>query len=218
MSEQASTSRRTNVEWLTELRGERGFGQQETAHRDLARYLYIVAYNYLRQRQHNLPPLGALDPQEHAALAQDFVQEVLLKIAQNNFALLHQFRNTGAFTSWVATILCNLIARELARPFWRQRTREEDAEQLISTRTPEQITQIEHLRMTIQGCVDHLPSRRRLAFEGCIVQNIDTAEVAQQLQTTINSVHQLVFHARRELRLCLEKQGIGPDALALFRE
>lgn len=45
---------RDNQEWVQELRGDRGGQQQEAAHCELANYLYVVAYNYLRIRQADL--------------------------------------------------------------------------------------------------------------------------------------------------------------------
>lgn len=218
MSGISSNARRTNNDWLSELRGMHGPAPQEAAHRDLANYLYVVAFNYLQQRQHALAILAALDPQELAALAQDFVQDALLKLAQDNGVLLNQFRGEGAFTGWCARLLCNLIARELRRPFWQRRAPGEEALGRFATRSAEQLSQIEQLGAAIKHCLEQLQERRRVAFERCIIHDIPTDEVAHELSTSANGVYQLVFHARRELRLCLESCGVGPDTLAIFRE
>ncbi|MCB0237375.1 MAG: hypothetical protein KDH08_01795, partial [Anaerolineae bacterium] len=61
---------------------------QASAHKDLANYLYVVAYNYLRLRQADLRALADFAAEELASLAQDFVQETLEKLARRDFALL----------------------------------------------------------------------------------------------------------------------------------
>ena len=79
---------RNNQAWVEELRGDCGSERQSDAHRDLANYLYVVAYNYLRLRQADLRALADFAPDETATLAQDFVQETLEKLARNEFAVL----------------------------------------------------------------------------------------------------------------------------------
>jgi len=214
----ASASLRTNDEWLAELHGARGIARQTAAHHALANYLYIVAHNYLHQRQHDPALLSTLDPQELAALAQDFVQDALFKLAQDNFALLAQFRNEGNFTSWCAKLLCNLIASELRRPFWRKRRPEATEDEWVTTRSPEQTTQIGYIREIIDRCIQELQERRRIAFEQCIVQDLPTDQVADRLATSVSGIYQLVFYARRDLRLCLDNHGIDMETMAVFRE
>ena len=77
-------SMRDNQEWVQQLRGDRGGQQQAAAHRDLSSYLYVVAYNYLRLRQADLRALDAFPAEDLAALAQDFVQETLEKLARRD--------------------------------------------------------------------------------------------------------------------------------------
>ena len=45
---------RNNQAWVEELSGDCGVDAQREAHQDLASYLYVVAYNYLRLRQADL--------------------------------------------------------------------------------------------------------------------------------------------------------------------
>ena len=45
---------RNNQAWVEELSGDYGVDAQREAHQDLASYLYVVAYNYLRLRQADL--------------------------------------------------------------------------------------------------------------------------------------------------------------------
>ena len=113
---------RNNQAWVEELRGDCGSERQSDAHRELANYLYVVAYNYLRLRQADLRALADFAPEEVAALAQDFVQETLEKLARNEFALLASFSGAGKFTSWAAQIVRNQAAMELRKSYWTRRT------------------------------------------------------------------------------------------------
>lgn len=218
MPRSVSSTPRTAFTWVAELRGEKGWEQQQAAHYDLANYLYVVAYNYLRHRQQLQLPLRLTTyaPEELAAFAQDFTQETLLKLAEKNYARLNQFSGTGNFTSWVARILKNLIASELRHAAWRKQERQSETEQRPTSLTPEAIAQVAQISTILQHCLDQLDQRRRFAFEQCIAEDKRAQEVAPLLHTTENGVNQLVFRARRQLRHCLEQHEIGPETLALF--
>jgi RNA polymerase sigma factor (sigma-70 family) len=216
----SSASSRTDPEWITELRGEAGHNRQEAAHHDLANYLYVVAYNYLRQRQQqqDLPFLSSYAPEDLAALAEDFVQETLLKLRENDYARLAQFTGTGNFSGWVARVLTNLAASELRHAAWHRQERELAEDPRQSTLTPEAIVQLDQIEAILQHCLAQLDQRRRVAFEQCVAEDRRAKEVAELLETTENGVNQLVFRARKQLRECMEKHDIGPDTLALFTE
>ena len=123
---------RNNQGWVEELRGERGRQLQKLAHQELAAYLYRIVYHYLvrRQSQRNPYMLLNLTRLELAALAQELVQEVLEKVACNDFALLDQFKGEGSFTSWVAAVAARDVAQKLCHFYWKQ---EAWPEQEIST-------------------------------------------------------------------------------------
>lgn len=216
----SSASSRTDTEWITELRGEAGYNRQEATHRDLANYLYVVAYNYLRQRQQqdDLPFLSSYAPEDLTALAEDFVQETLLKLRENDYARLAQFTGTGTFTGWAARVLLNLAASELRHAAWHRQERELAEDPRQSTLTPEAIVQIDQIEVILHHCLEQLDQRRRFAFEQCVAEDRRAKEVADLLATTENGINQLVFRARKQLRQCMEKHNVGPDTLALFTE
>lgn len=216
----SSASSRTDAGWISELRGEDGRHRQEAAHRDLANYLYVVAYNYLRQRQQqqDLPFLSSYAPEDLAALAEDFVQETLLKLRENDYARLAQFTGAGTFTGWAARILINLAASELRHAAWHRQERELEEDPRQSTLTPERVVQLHQIEAILHHCLEQLDQRRRFAFEQCVAEDRRAKEVADLLNTTENGVNQLVFRARKQLRDCMEKHYIGPDTLSLFTE
>jgi RNA polymerase sigma-70 factor (ECF subfamily) len=218
---------RSNTDWIRGLSGAEGTDAQRLAHEDLANYLYVVAYNYLRLRQDSLPSLTAFAPEELAALAQDFVQETLEKLARNHFALLGQFRCDGRFTSWAAQIIRNQAAMELRRPYWTRRLElpqdQENGDRLAAPQAhaapktdPEQAAQRAQVTSIVEACLDHLPARCRLAIVGCIAEESRADAVAQTLNTTANAVYLLIARGKRQLRECLQRAGLTREVLRLF--
>lgn len=225
-------SQRTNQNWLDELRRDRGEEQQRLAYEDLAGYLYVVVYNYLQMRQTNLTVLAHFAPKELAALAQDFVQDTLEKLARDDHALLDQFRGTGRFLSWAAQIARHEAGQELRKSYWTRREPfpEEHPpelepeewspsftlEALIDHSTPENTAILDQVVAVLQRCLDKLQERRRLAFWGCIAEGRSAGFVTTALNTTDNAVHILVYRAKRDLRKCLRGTGLDQTILRIF--
>lgn len=222
---------RTNQEWLDDLGGTRGAGPQRAAHEDLGRYLYVVAYNYLRLREGDVPALAGFAREELAALAQDFVQETLEKLAANGFARLASFRGAGSFRGWVAQIVRNQAAQELRKSYWTRRApslpdaerTDDDAAQpsalLLAPdeacdANPERHAVYRQVCETLQCCLDALSERYRLAVLNCLGDGIAAESVASALNTTANAVYLMVHRGKRQLKECLLRAGVGPEALA----
>jgi RNA polymerase sigma factor (sigma-70 family) len=217
----------SNEEWLAALRGKLGRERQYQAHNALAGYLYTVAYNYLVMRQNDLSVLATFHPQDLAALAQEFVQDVLERLAFAEHRLLDQFQGTGQFTTWAAVIVRRHIAKELHKKRWTQRTRldEDLAEQepiavypmRTSPRTDPLLTVWLHqIESRLQTCLQALTTREQTAFIRCIAVDEPADTVAQALGTTSNAVNLLVYKAKRKLRSCLRRAGVDVDDLQLF--
>ena len=223
---------RNNQDWLQELKGDCGVTRQADAHRDLASYLYVVAYNYLRLRQADLRALAAFPDEELAALAQDFVQETLEKLARRDFALLATYSGAGKFTSWTAQIVRNQAAQELRKSYWTRRnplpasddsdaTQEETVltHQLDDTSAqadPARRAQEGQATEALQRCLAGLSERYRLAVLNCLGEDVPADSVAQALGTTANAVYLIIQRAKRQLRQCLESAGIDRTVLAVF--
>jgi len=227
-------SQRSNQDWLDELRGDRGEAQQRLAYEDLSNYLYVVAYNYLRMRQGQANPaaLAAFALEELAALAQDFVQETLEKLARDKHALLAQFAGRGRFTSWAAQIVRREAGQELRKAYWSRRESLPEEEPLeretaewsptfefavpSGDADPENMVIRQEAAETLQVCLESLPRRWALAFWGCEAEEHSAKFVAAALGTTANAVYMLVYRARRELRKCLREAGLDRDILEAF--
>ncbi|MEZ4709228.1 MAG: sigma-70 family RNA polymerase sigma factor [Caldilineaceae bacterium] len=203
------TPTRTNRQWVDELVGRLGAAKQQQAHADLANYLYIVAYNDLKKQGPDIAMLHNLADQELAAHAQDFVQDVLEKLAQDNFARIHQFRGEGNFTSWAAQIMHRQIIAELRKMCWRR-------QELLSAEQPIEETYIEQgpsnayepeeallqtdLHEALEVCIAKLPERYRIAFVRRMIDHERAERVAIELKTTANAVNLMLFRARRQLQ------------------
>lgn len=225
--------KRSNQEWVEALRGTGGSEEQGQACQNLAAYMYRVAYNYLlyRQAQANPRILGSFAPEELAALAQDFAQETLLKLAINDFALLDKFAGKGAFTSWAAKVVKNEARQELRKSYWERWALrlQEEAEQddkwsptfelIIPSEevSPDEAVMQQEVREALWGCLEGLRENQRVALLGLIVEGLSGEELARLLnRPSRNAVFLLIRRAKRNMRKCLEEKGWNREHLAIF--
>lgn len=224
--------KRNNLSWVEELRGDCGGDVQRQAHQDLARYLYVVAFNYLRLRQGDLYRLADLAAEELAALAEDFVQETLEKLTRDDFALLGRYSAGGNFTSWAAQIVRNQAAMELRKSYWTRRgplpqtgaNDDNGAETALTVELvdpspaidPARRAQQQQVHDLMQRCLAHLSERYRVAVLNCLGDDVAADVVAHALGTTPNAVYLIIQRAKRQLRACLEQSGLDRSALAVF--
>ena len=210
--------RRNNQQWIEELRGDRGGDLQQQAYLDLANFLYKVAYNYLCHRQPDVAHLAAYNTTELAAMAEDFTQDVLMKLYENDGTRLCQFRGDGRFLGWAALIVRNHVAGILQRVRYQREVPPPPSlvHQSTTEPTAEKLLALQEVGAAFQACLDRLTDARRQAFIDCIYHNKPSIEVAKALACTVNAVDQRVMHAKRQIRACLEAKGVGPEILQLF--
>ncbi|MEZ4660853.1 MAG: sigma-70 family RNA polymerase sigma factor [Caldilineaceae bacterium] len=212
--------RRSNQEWLDELRGQRGAERQQQAHQDLADFVFVVGYNYLLKRQYtnSAPAIQHYLPEDLAALAEDHTQEILIKLTANDYARLNSYNATGRFTGWVAVITRNHIASALRLIFFDHP--HDNIEEIIDLPTqdldPTTQAALREIWDELSDCIHRLIDRRQHAFRRSVIENAPTITIANELECTESAVHQLVMHARRNLRDCMMAKGFGPDMLELF--
>ncbi|MGB0383467.1 MAG: RNA polymerase sigma factor [Ardenticatenaceae bacterium] len=227
--------RRTNQEWVEELRGRRGPTPQSLAYQDLGAYMYRVAYNHLlyRQAQANPRILKSFAPQELATLAEDFVQETQEKLVINDFALLDKFTGKGAFTSWMAKVVKNEVGQELRKSYWNRwvsllpEGSEQDEErssafELIVASpeaSPENARMQEEVRQVLKGCLEGLNENQRLALLGLVVEGLSGKELAGILNSpSRNAVFLLARRAKRNMRKCLEEKRWAREDFDVFSQ
>lgn len=210
---------RNNQQWVDELIGRRGIDIQQRAFVDLANYLYVIAYNDLKKQSPHVAMMRNLANEELATHAQDFVQDVLAKLAQEKYSRIHQFRGEGNFTSWAAQIVHRQIISELRKMCWRR-------QELLPTVQPVEDVQAGYTqsntyepeaallqtcnREALETCIAQLPERYRIAFVRRLIDNEGAERVAIELNTTANAVNLMLFRARRQLRENLLRFGLSP--------
>jgi RNA polymerase sigma factor (sigma-70 family) len=210
--------RRTNQQWLDELTGRLGIDAQRQAHLDLANYFYVVAYNYLLKRQADVNGIAGYTPDDLASLAQDYVQDMLERIAYNQFALLSKYYGAGSFTSWCAITIRNHIASVLRRSLFTYSYVGLDSQENVSIAEPEQADRVarDQVIEALQDCLNRLADHYRAVLIHCVINRESAQSMADSLKRTVPAVNLLVLRAKRQMRKCLATKGYGPDVLGFF--
>jgi len=81
---------------------------------------------------------------------------------------------------------------------------------------PENLAQQNYIQQMISDCFERLAPRQRITFGMFVVEDLSAIEIAKTLGITENAVNQLVYRARRAMRICLELNGFQKDSFALF--
>lgn len=225
--------KRTNQDWFQLLRGESGEAAQLVAHEELATHLRQMAYNYLLKRQAKANPyvLGRFASEELVQLAHDCTQDVFVKLADNNFALLDQVQKEGRFVSWATSIVINEVRQELRRPNWNRRvvlscTAQEadlgsEFELFVASdeMTPESAAIALEVTDALKACLGKLKDQARRAFLGLEVEGQSGEELAILLnRPSSGAIYSLASRTRQKLRKCLQTKGWHQDVLQVFKK
>jgi RNA polymerase sigma factor (sigma-70 family) len=205
-----------NQDWLEMLRGERGLEYQEDAHNRLGQYLFKVGYNYLLKRRTDVASLQHLALAELTEHASDFVQDVLEKLAKDQFALLQKYRGEGRFLAWAAIILRNHIADRLS--LVRNRYFVADPDEIdrgIGTDSPDVAVRGELVGAMFE-CLNQLSDEARMVLIDRLAYGTPSKVVAARSNTTGNAIDQLVKRSKAKVRKCLEGKGFGPNDLVVL--
>lgn len=222
---------RTNDEWLEALMGIHGGQAQSDAFEDLGCFLIPYAISFLyNRRANNHPGLAGYNNAALEELAQDFVQDALIKLYRDDFRKLKTFNfkhERAKFTTWVKTVLINGIRDELRRSYWQNPIQndvagEEDEDNSISSSEkisdglpgPEERVFLKAAMESMMECLESLSENTRIAFQKCVIDGFSIAELAELLgETNKNTIYSRIFRARAKLRECLEGHGWTRDLL-----
>ena len=196
-----SETRRSNEQWLAELRDE---GTRDRALADLRDYLLRAVYTYLNRRRQDL---SHLDQRELEHLAEDFAQDALIQILDK----LDTFRAESKFTTWAYRFVINIAAGDLRLHRWRTVSMDvQAAGQEVPLFTfvgdeqapdPEALAARQEILDLLYRIIDEdLTERQRFALVSIHFYAVPVPVVAQQLGSTPNSVYKLVHDARRKLK------------------
>ncbi len=129
-----------------------------------------------------------------------------------------RFEGRSRVRTWLFGILYRKIAE--ARRRLQRDHRMEDIDEVFEqqfasggswTRPPRPVDAelyASEVRQEIEGCLDAVPTKQRMAFVLREVEELDTEEICKILDVTPTNFGVLLHLARARLRACLEKKGI----------
>ena len=199
---------RTNEDWLDEL--------GDLARRDEA--LIDLREILLRGLRRGLVDHVNTSGPEFQPLAEDFVQEALLKILAN----LETFRGNSKFTTWAHKIAVRVALTELRRKRWKDHSLDE----MTSDETPytfapeskepspaELAEQSDLVKMVFRIIEEELTEKQRTAMQLIPMGGMPMDVAAAQMGMKRNAMYKLMHDARLRLKNRLIQEGMSPDAI-----
>lgn len=142
--------------------------------------------------------------------AQDLAQQVFIRVWKS----ASRWEPTAKFTTWLYTILRNLVFNECRRRS-RHPTRsldaasddEEHPQQFAdgNTKAPDTSLLDGEMQDAIERAIHELPEAQRMAVVMRRYQDVSYEEIAEVLDLTVPAVKSLLFRARTDLREKLRK-------------
>lgn len=210
---------RSSEAWLSALQGDGS--ERDLALEDLRAFMLRGIMGYLNTRS----DLQRLDMRDLEQLAQDTVQDALLKIQDK----LETFKGRSKFTTWATKIAINHLISELRRQRWRDISLNAVVEQGTSledviTSGPGQqddpsLTAEQRLvwQAVVSVLQNDLTERQRQAIVATQLNGVPLSEAAQMLDTNTNNLYKLLHDARLKIKKTLTAQGLEPNyILGLF--
>lgn len=212
---------RTNEAWIAALASEGEAHNEALA--DLRRFMLRGVMGYLHSRS----DMARLDMRDLEQLAQDTVQDALLKIK----AKYPTFKGHSKFTTWATKIAINHLISELRRQRWRDVSLNEVLDRGVSledvatsapnshgnpSRHAEQRLVWEAVSSVV---LNDLTDRQRTAIVATQLNGVPMAEAAKMLDTNTNNLYKLIHDARLKIKRTLTERGLEPSyILNLFGE
>jgi RNA polymerase sigma-70 factor, ECF subfamily len=139
------------------------------------------------------------------AIAEDLVHEVFVALPR----LIRRFQGDGSLRSFLTGVAIN-HARHHVRGASRRRAAmlrmgKEPARESLS---PEVSFEHRAFLNVLHRALDSLPLDQRVAFVLCDVEERTSTEAAQMAGAPEATMRTRLFHARRKLRVALEKEGV----------
>jgi RNA polymerase sigma-70 factor (ECF subfamily) len=202
--------KRTNEEWLTDLRGP----DKDKAIEDLRKTL----------KKGLIYALSSRIDTDLEARVEDFVQDAILRILDK----LDTFRGESKFTTWAQKIAVRVAFTEMRRKRWEdisiQKLIPEDSGDftplVLADPSPDpekQATQASLLEMIDHILREDLTDLQRTGLLAVIHGGMPLEEVARKMDTNRNALYKLLHDARKNMRDRLLEKGLTVDeVLAAF--
>lgn len=203
--------KRSNEQWLNDLKSS---GKaREVALADLQTIL-------VRGLQQGLLNQVNVNSAEFEALAEDFVQEALIKILDQ----LDTFAGRSLFTTWAHKITLHVALTELRRKRWQDQSLDglvetdegEYTPMILAAATPgpaEETERADLISKVQQILLQGLTEKQRTALISLVIQGFSPEQIAVTMDMKTNAVYKLLHDGRLRLRQLLAKEGLSPEAI-----
>ena len=180
---------RTDEELVAAYRAGGDVADFAEAYRRHVPLLYGVALKYLKDR--------------------DDAQDAVMQLFEDLAAKLRTGDPVRDFKGWLYTCARNHCLMELRRRAKDLTVRLDDSvmEFRDSWHLEEEVEREERLR-ALRECLQRLPEKQRAAVEGFFLDELSYREVEERTGFTPKMVKSFVQNGKRNVRICLENQGI----------
>ena len=131
-------------------------------------------------------------------------------IAQQVFIRIGNYEPSARFTTWMFTILRNLVFNEVRRQKRKPTTSADAMEEeggmavfLEPSQTPDEALEHTELQHAVDAAIAALPEKARLAVQLRRFENMPYEEIARALDMTVPATKSLLFRARNMLKEAL---------------
>lgn len=202
--------KRTNEQWLSDLRGK----DKDIAIEDLRKTL----------KRGLIYALSSRIDTDLEARVEDFVQDAILRILDK----LDTFRGESKFTTWAQKIAVRVAFTEMRRKRWEdisiQDLMPEDSGDftplVLADPSPDpekRATQASLLELIDHILREDLTDLQRSALLAILHGGMPLEEVAKRMDTNRNALYKLLHDARKQMRNRLLEKGLTADeVLAAF--
>ena len=138
-------------------------------------------------------------------IAEDLVHEVFVALPR----VIKRFQGDSSLRSFLTGVAIN-HARHYVRSAGRRRAMlsRVGLEPVAESRSPESSAQDQAFLALLNRALDTLPLDQRVAFVLCDVEERTSAEAAELAGAPEATMRTRLFHARKKLRVALEKEGV----------
>ena len=197
-------AKRTNAEWLSDLKGP----NQDQAIEDLRKVL----------KRGLIYALASRIDTDLETQVEDFVQDAILRILDK----MDTFRGESQFTTWAQKVAVRVAFTELRRQRWKDISLEDLVPEDSGDFTPlvlsdpspdpeQRATQTLLSEMIETMLNEDLTERQRTAMLAILQGGMPIEEVARRMDTNRNALYKLLHDARKQMRNRLLEKGLTPE-------
>jgi RNA polymerase sigma-70 factor, ECF subfamily len=140
-----------------------------------------------------------------AGAAEDLVHEVFVTLPK----AMRRYRGDSSLRTFLIAIAVNHARHHVRAATRRRKAMHGLAQEPVGNASdPEQEARRRELAVALTRALDELPLDQRVAFVLCEVEERSSREVAEIVAAPEATVRTRLFHAKKRLRVALEKEGV----------